>query len=375
VPFSQDDLAFRDLVRRYVMPGLKTNSTGNFDRIPVVDIFPLYSADLSSRRGAALTLGAAARNAGFCYVTGHKIPKELIQSLVERARTFFSLPLDEKMRWYIGDSRHHRGYVPEGEEVFAGGTRDRKEAFDLSLDLPEDDSDVLAGTPLMGPNLWPDEGFRKDVGAYYRAALALGDVLFRGFALALGLQEHYFAPLVTKPPSQLRLIHYPYDQSAADAVGIGSHTDYECFTILLPTAPGLEVMNGAGEWIDSPPVEGTLIINIGDIMEASTNGEFVATSHRVRRVSEERYSFPLFCLCDYNTLVAPLPKFVSPDRPARYEPVIAGAHLFTRTTQSFRYLRRRAEAGDLAIPLDSKAATTFGYEARFQTESNAGSPD
>ncbi len=76
-------------------------------------------------------------------------------------------------------------------------------------------------------------------------------------------------------------------------MGIGSHTDYECLTLLYSTVPGLEVLNSAGSWIDAPPLPGALVINIGDMMEIWTNGEFVATSHRVRPVKEERFSFPL----------------------------------------------------------------------------------
>ena len=103
-----------------------------------------------------------------------------------------------------------------------------------------------------------------------------------------------FQSLPHKPPSQLRLIHYPYNPTAGEAFGIGSHTDYECLTLLSSTAPGLEVLNSAGRWIDAPPLPGALVVNIGDMMEIWTNGEFVATSHRVRPVKEERYSVPCF---------------------------------------------------------------------------------
>jgi isopenicillin N synthase-like dioxygenase len=314
-------------------------------RHPVIDVSTLYEGDGRARRDVATALGAAAHLYGFFYVTGHRVPSVLMDRLIIHAKNFFRLPFETKMRWYIGNSKHHRGYVPEGEEVLYGGTHDRKEAFDLALDLPDDDVDVKIGTPMLGPNVWPDQaGFREDVGAYYTAVLSLGRVLFRGFALALNLSESYFDPLVTKPPSQLRLIHYPHEPDAVDAPGIGAHTDYECFTILLATAPGLQVMNRSGEWIEAPPSEGAFVVTIGDMMEVWTNGAFTATSHRVRRVSEERYSFPFFCACDYHTLVEPLPAFVSTDRPSRYSSISAGAHLFAQTAKTFRYLRG---AGDV----------------------------
>lgn len=316
----------------------------------------------------AKALGDAARQSGFCYVTGHRVSPELIRQLLKQTASFFALPLEQKMKWYIGHSRNHRGYVPEGEEVFAAGTRDRKEAFDLGLELPPDAREVQAGNPMLGPNVWPDlDGFRASAQAYYDSVLQLGRILFRGFALALGLEEDRFVRFVNRPPSQLRLIHYPYNPEAEDSMGISAHTDYECFTILLPTAPGLEVMNGAGVWIDAPPVPGSFVVNIGDMFETWTNGEFVATSHRVRRVREERYSFPFFCVCDYDTLVEPLLHFVGPDRPPQYLPVMAGAHLFAQTVQSFQYLKQRLAQGELFLPSSALPLSSFGQEARHTT--------
>ncbi len=141
--------------------------------------------------------------------------------------------------------------------------------------------------------------------------LEVGHRLLWAFAVALGEDPDVFSRHATKTPSQLRLVHYPYNAEAKDGQGIGAHTDYECFTLLKPTAPGLEVLNGAGEWIDVPPMEGTFVVNIGDMLELWTNGAFVATSHRVRKVAEERYSFPLFFNVDYHTEVKPLPQFAS----------------------------------------------------------------
>jgi isopenicillin N synthase-like dioxygenase len=338
---------------------------GRFSHLPVVDIAGLYSSDVSARAAVGARLADAARNCGFFYITGHPLPKALMDGLIAQAKAFFALPLEEKLRSYIGNSCSHKGYVPEGEEVLYGGARDRKEAFDLGLDLPAHDRDVLIGTPMLGPNVWPEiPSFKAEVSAYYDAALNLGKTLFRGFALALGLDERHFDGLVTKPPAQLRLIHYPYNPDAVDTQGMGAHSDYECFTILLSTAPGLEVMNGAGQWIDAPPLDGAFIVNIGDMMEVWTNGEFVATSHRVRRVREERYSFPLFCVCDYYTRIEPLPSFVTPDRPARYSPVLVGEHLFAQTMQSFQYLKKRLENGELALPSASLPLSSFGQHAR-----------
>ncbi|MEI7933238.1 MAG: 2OG-Fe(II) oxygenase family protein, partial [Alphaproteobacteria bacterium] len=133
---------------------------------------------------------------------------------------------------------------------------------------------------------------------------------------------------------------------------------------LYSTAPGLEVMNDAGQWIDAPPIPGAFVINISDMIETWTNGEFVATSHRVRKVAEERYSFPFFAACDYATVVEPLPAFVSPERPARYRRLVSGEHLFAQTAQTFGYLKKQLADGSLVLPTDSQPLSAYGREAQ-----------
>ncbi|WP_072395210.1 2-oxoglutarate and iron-dependent oxygenase domain-containing protein [Hyphomicrobium sp. CS1GBMeth3] len=337
---------------------------GNFSSIPIVDITKLRTGSLPEQKAVAEELGKAARGVGFIYVTGGGIDESLFEGVLDAAKRFFAQSEEDKMKVYIGNSRCHRGYVPEGEEVFASGTKDKKEAYDLSIDLPANDPDYVGGNPLLGPNQWPDlPGFKEQVDTYYTAVFGLGRVLLRGFAMAIGEEPTFFDRYVTKPPSQLRLIHYPLDSSAEDRPGIGAHTDYECFTLLRSTSPGLEVMNGAGEWIDAPPVPGAYVVNIGDMMEIWTNGEFIATSHRVRKVSEERYSFPLFFAADYDTVVAPLPRFAEEGKPAR-KALKAGEHLFAQTMQSFTYLKERRARGEIVLPDGSAPLSSFGQEAQ-----------
>ncbi len=336
-----------------------------FQSLPEVDVSGLYSDELEQRRRAAHALVAACREAGFFYLTQHRVAPALVDQLLQQAGAFFAQPSADKLAYYIGRSTNHRGYVPPGEEVFYGSERDQKESFDLCFEAPPD-AIARSPNPFSGANVWPElPGFREVVAAYYAQVFDLGRKLLAGFALGLGLPETFFDRFVTAPPSQLRLLHYPPNPGAEVKVGIGAHTDYECFTILLPTGPGLEVMNGAGDWVDAPPRPGAFVVNIGDTLEMWTNGELTATSHRVRKIEEERFSFPLFFACDYDVEVAPLPQFVSDDRPARYPPVKAGEHLYAQTVQSFRYMKERLARGAVQLPGNARPLSSFGQEGKL----------
>jgi len=333
-------------------------SLQNFTEIPVVDISGLYSDSLEKRKAVAKELYRCASEVGFLYVRGHNISQSLIDNLITSAKGFFNQSTEEKMQNYIGYSDNHSGYVPEGEEEFYGGSKDHKEAYDLSYDL----SDESKKRPMLGANQWPQyPGFKQQVGDYYQAAFALGNTLFRGFALALGLEENYFDSMVTTPPSQLRLIHYPYNPEAIDAEGIGAHTDYECFTLLLPTADGLQVLNGNNEWIEAPVIPGCFVVNIGDMLEVLSNGRFIATSHRVRKVQEERYSFPLFCSCDYDMEIHPVLPPLPGNPENKYAPIPCGDHLYAQTIHTFHYLKKRLKNGEITLPDTSRDLASFGH--------------
>jgi hypothetical protein len=91
-----------------------------------------------------------------------------------------------------------------------------------------------------------------------------------------------------------------------------------------------------------------------------------------RKVSEERFSFPLFFSCDYDVQVEPLPQFVSPERPARYPSVKAGEHLYAQTLQSFTYLKQRLAKGELQLPDGARPLSSFGQEGKVIHERSVG---
>ena len=323
-----------------------------FERLPLIDVKALTSKNQLERRNVADQIGRAAREIGFFRITGHEIDLTLVEETYHMAECFFDLTDFEKRQYYIGLSSNHRGYVPFTEKGDYPDEMNRNyEAFDLGLDLPLNDPDYLAGNRLLGPNAWPNIfGFKRTVSEYYKQISTLGLQICAALELHLGLAPGTMTDHMTKPISQLRLLHYVRQSNVIDAksVNMGAHTDYECLTLLHTRNAGLQVMNAYDQWIDVPVDPEVFVVNIGDMLEAWTNGLLRSTPHRVLNLRPERFSMPYFVAANYDTVISPFPELIVEGQRTKYEPFQAGAHLERMLRRDFPYLRNdsQGEAGD-----------------------------
>ncbi len=316
------------------------------DAVPLIDVSGLRSPEDAERRRVAAALGAACRGPGFFLVKGHGVPEATVAGLFAASRALFALPDAAKKAVSIRKSPHNRGYVGLSEEQLdPSKPADRKEAFNIGLDLPPDDPEVLAGAPFRGVNLWPDlPGFREQTLAYFDAAWALGRLLHRGFALDLDLPEDWFEDKFTRPLATLRLLRYAAGQEPTSALGAGAHTDYGNVTVLATDGvAGLEVQRRGGGWEPVPQIPGAFICNIGDCLMRWTNDVYVSTPHRVRVPVAERYSAAFFLDPNPDAVVEVLAGCTGPENPARYPPVTGAAYLRERLDAT--YAHRRAPMG------------------------------
>ncbi len=267
--------------------------------IPIVDVAALLSAE-EDVSAIASAIGRACRAHGFFYVVGHGVSPEVPARLLELSREFFSWPESRKLetRMELG-GRAWRGYFPVGYEL-TSGKPDQKEGLYCGEELPDDHPKVQAGVPLHGKNLFPAlDGFRETVLAYLDALTTLGHGLMGGIALSLGLDRSYFFDRYTRNPFILfRIFNYPPLSTAASADpewSVGEHTDYGLLTILLQDDAGGLQVKSQERWIDAPPVPGSFVCNIGDMLDRMTGGLYRSTPHRARTCSgRARLSLPFF---------------------------------------------------------------------------------
>eukprot|EP01126_Amoeba_proteus_P014330 TRINITY_DN1626_c0_g1_i11.p1 TRINITY_DN1626_c0_g1~~TRINITY_DN1626_c0_g1_i11.p1 ORF type:complete len:303 (-),score=57.53 TRINITY_DN1626_c0_g1_i11:604-1440(-) len=264
---------------------LRSTSFRFFSSLPIVDISPFTKdGTASSKKEVVEQVSHACREVGFLYIKGHQVHPKLCEDMLEVARRFFGQPEEEKMKISITNSKVFRGYQQLGQNI-TKYQRDWHEAIDLFAEPKGVDLTIYdPSRPLHGLNQWPvyPPKFREISEKYVEAMLGLGKQIMRIMALGLELPFNYFEPFTSDPFWIFRVLGYPPtprqnisgdfgDRDHADQMeinyGCGVHTDYGCVTIVnQDTVGGLQVQTLDGKWIDGPPLPGTFVINIGDML-------------------------------------------------------------------------------------------------------------
>jgi isopenicillin N synthase-like dioxygenase len=312
------------------------------DRLPIIRIAGTSDADLATQFDDAF------RTIGFCYISDIGVDDAVTRGVFEASRRFHALPRTAKDA--IAMNRFHRGYmapktsVIETSSVAVVTKPNDSDSFMLMHEVPPDDPRF--GRPLDGPNQWPDlAGFREPVETYERAMHAFCQRLLGPIALALGLPPDWLLPYFRQPTTFLRLLHYPPQPPTADddAFGSAPHTDYGFLTILAQDdRGGLEVRRRDGTWLPAPPIPGTWVVNVADMLARWTNDRWQSTPHRVRNVSgAERYSCPYFFDMAMDSVVEVVPTCRATENPpsVRY-----GDYLMARLNRNYDYRKNSAAA-------------------------------
>lgn len=308
---------------------------------------PLPTSEASE---VAADIDRVLRSTGFLLVTGHGVDETVRADYFEAMRAFFALPIEAKEAIAIGRSEVHRGYVGFAAEALEGALAgdddamgqqaagDMKETLDTGLEHGPDHPEVLRGTPLHGPNQWPElPGFRQTVELYRSQMIEASLRMQRALAMALGLPPNFFEDQPGETMFHLRLIHYPPMDTLTPEpgqLGCGAHTDYGTLTLLADDGVGgLQVRQRSGEWTDVVVPDRHLVVNLGDLMAMWTNDRWVSNPHRVvNPPGVDRYSSPLFVTPPFHLEIRCLV-----DEEPRHEPVVVGPYLLGRFDGTHAY--------------------------------------
>jgi len=302
------------------------------NQIPVIDYGPYFAGVPGALEKVAAEVKYASENIGFFYAFNHGIPQSTIDAAFAASQRFHALPMEEKRALSLNAA--NIGYLAPNTSVQAHTDVHKStkpnfnESFFVSHDRGPDHPDVRAGLSLRGMNQWPPSlpDIRAPMMDYVRAMDAMCNRMLAPFAVALGMPADSFDPLFANEAHvTCRFLHYPpQDPMEENQFGQAPHTDNSFMTALARTdVPGLAVRLPSGEWFPPPIIEGTYLINLGNMMRRFSNNRFLATPHGVLNESgRDRYSIAYFHSPNPSATIAPLPSCVSADNPPHYQPAV-----------------------------------------------------
>lgn len=272
--------------------------------------------EISAGHGLA-ELDRACREWGFFELRNHPIASDLRRQMLDQMERFFAQPTALKRACERTEENHWGFYDRE----LTKNVQDWKELFDVGPEF----GNCVPQWPTNAP------GFRETTEAFYAACETVAVQLVRCLGWSLGADGDRLAQGFVNHTSYLRLNHYPLCENPAPAdtptgppvghLGISHHSDAGAVTVLLQDGhSGLQVERD-GVWHNVAADRGSIIINIGDVVQVWSNDRYQAPLHRVLASdSHVRYSAPFFLNPSFETNYAPLVSAHRDDSP-RYRPI------------------------------------------------------
>ncbi len=307
------------------------------ERVPVIDIKKINTA--SYKKEIAKELYKASTDLGFIYIKNHDISENLINDLRADGLNFFRSSMDDKSKVLI--TKKHRGWLGFGGAKMGDKAKpDLKESFIWGYQY--DDGSLPDDHQLRGVNKWPEflPALQQNAMSYFHQINKLAKNLLTCFAMGLNLKENFFIRNCNAPLSRASLVYYPDQPKEMGEMqfGVSEHTDFGLLTILCQdSVGGLQIKGLDGQWFHAPPIEGTLIVNVADLLSRWTGGIYKSTPHRVVNLSgQERLSIVLAFDPDPETLINPgeIPEI---EKNINEDPITCGDYLIWRFNRAFSY--------------------------------------
>ena len=308
----------------------------SFSTLPVIDIKALRSGSLNDMKHVARQIDEANKEIGFFLVKNTGIDFHHVQKTLDICEQFFSSEMENKMKCRVDIPADNKpwGYFPRNMEQLQRGKdfdlKEKKRTYlnDINEQFNMQNDHIKAN---LAPRIYPayPKEFQGILSKYWKDSESLANTLLKGFAYGLEVDPSFFENKFDHCASVLRVLHYPENvKLQSGQFRASEHTDYGSLTILYSTAPGLQVKNRKGEWVDVVVPWEHFVINIGDLMAFWTNDRWISTPHRVISKETEqpikRFSLAFFHNPNSDTLVECIPSCKSEENPYKYEKVYSG---------------------------------------------------
>ncbi|KAJ4824188.1 hypothetical protein Tsubulata_011925 [Turnera subulata] len=266
--------------------------------IPTVDLSPFFGGnDEDGKREAIKVIGEACSEYGFFQIVNHGVPLDLLTKAFEVSKTFFEYPDEEKRK----SSANPEAPLPTGYSRQPEHSADKNEYF-------------LMFPPSSHFNVYPPNPpqFREVLAEAFSYLRKTGLIIESILNECLGLPPNFLQEFNHDRGCDLMVALRYFPATETENNGLTEHEDGNCITFVLQDdAGGLEVRKD-GEWIPAAPSKGTIVVNVGDVIQVLSNNKFKSATHRVVRPKDKsRYSFAFFHNLHGDKWVEPLPQFTT----------------------------------------------------------------
>ena len=302
--------------------------------IPNLDFNQWKNGSAEDKAAFAKALGEAYSEIGFVTIKNHGFDDAAQEELYQEVQGFFALDEETKKQYEIPGLAGQRGYVSFGREHAKGiSAHDLKEFWQVGQPEPAYNGPEYHDNVAVAerPNFMPTYT------SVFQKLESIGLEMLSAIAMHLGLEPNYFEPWVRGGNSILRAIHYPpITQDPGDSVRAGQHEDINLITLLMgASADGLQVLNKQNEWVGITAIPGSLVVNVGDMLQRLAKGCLRSTTHRVVNPPKEKWSEPRFSIPFFLHPVGKMPlnalaSCINEQRPKAFDDITAGDYLDER---------------------------------------------
>ncbi|KAK4591696.1 hypothetical protein RGQ29_016222 [Quercus rubra] len=310
---SVQELAIQKLDKvplRYVRDDLDQTTPSNPSlRVPLIDMNRLVNPEFHEKELQKLHF--ACQEWGVFQIINHGVSDESLSKMRQQVQEFFDLPLQEKKRW-----AQKPGSLEGYGQAFVTSEEQKLEWNDMIFlkTLPLQDRSL---------NFWPKnpQEFRKTLESYSEDMRNVAVSIVRFITMGLGLEAQKFCDTFKEGTYEIRMNCYPPCPEPERVIGLNPHADISGITLLLECGdtPGLQVLKDE-HWVNVEPVNGAIVVNLGNIMEIISNGNYEAPDHRaVVNNSKQRMSIVTFCYPNPSVDIGPAEKLIKSGSPPVYK--------------------------------------------------------
>ncbi|XP_022719849.1 1-aminocyclopropane-1-carboxylate oxidase homolog 1-like [Durio zibethinus] len=279
-------------------------------QIPIIDLKDIKS-DPAAHTEIVEKIKYASEKWGFFQLINHSIPQDVMSKVLAGVHRFHEQPNEAKMGFYSREN-------------------EKKVRFTSNYDLYQSKAASWRDTLVcvMAPNPPPPEEYpiacREILMEYSKHVQNIGQILFGLLSEALGLNPSHLTDMGCLEGHALFCQYYPACPEPDRTLGHAKHCDPDFLTVLLQDQiGGLQVLH-QDHWIDVPPLEGALIVNIGDLLQLISNDKFRSVQHRVlaNRAGPRVSVVCLFSTTHFqpsNKLCGPIKELLSASNPPLYK--------------------------------------------------------